>query len=94
MERERIIKPGSAWLGTTIFSLLTAATFGGGVFLMGLSSIWPGLFFVAIAIAFGRLCWFAFPEDHKLQLWVTGSTIALALGYLLYVVTHLDLRFM
>jgi hypothetical protein len=94
MERERIIKPGSAWLGTTIFSLLSAATFGGGVFLMGVIGIWPGLFFFAIAIVFARLCWFAFPEDHKLQLWVTGLAIALALGYLLYLITHLDLRFM
>lgn len=94
MERERIIKSGSAWLGTTMFSLLTAATFGGGVFWMVFSSIWQGLFFIAIAVAFARLCWSALPEDHTLQLWVTGLAIALALGSLLYVITHLDLRFM
>jgi hypothetical protein len=94
MGRERIIKPGNAWLGATIFSLLTAAAFGGGVFLMVFSGIWHGLFFIVIAIAFARLCWSALPKNHKLQLWVTGLTIALALGYLLYVATHLDLRFM
>jgi hypothetical protein len=94
MERERINKPAGTWLGATIFSLLTAAAFGGGVFLMVFSSIWHGLFFVVIAIAFARLCWFALPKDHKLQLWVTGLTIAFALGYLLYVATHLELRFM
>jgi hypothetical protein len=94
MERERIKKPAGIWLGATIFSLLTAAAFGGGVFLMVFGSIWLGLFFVVIAIAFARLCWFALPKDHKLQLWVTGLTITLALGYLLYVATHLELRFM
>lgn len=94
MERKRTIKPGSAWLGTTIFSLLTAATFAGAVFLMGVISIWPGLFFGAIAIAFARLCWFAFPEDHKLQLWITGSALALGFGCFLYVLTHLHFGFM
>lgn len=67
---------------------------GCGVFLMVFSSVWHGLFFVAIAIAFAGSCWSALPEDHKLQLWLTGLTIALALVYLLYVATHLDLRFM
>ncbi|WP_198115922.1 hypothetical protein [Massilia rhizosphaerae] len=94
MERERINKPAGTWFGATIFSLLTAAAFGGGVFLMVFSSVWHGLFFVAIAIAFARLCWLALPKDHKLQVWVTGLTIALALVYLLYVATHLELHFM
>lgn len=94
MVKERTFKPASAWLGATIFSLLTAAAFSGGVFLMVFSSIWQGLFFVAIGAAFARLCWLALPKDHKLQLWVTGLTIALALGYLLYVATHLNLSFM
>lgn len=94
MERKRITKPAGAWLGATIFSLLTAAAFGGGVFLMVFNSIWHGLPFVVIAIVFARLCWFALPKDHKLQLWVMGFTIAFALGCLLYVATHLNLRFM
>jgi hypothetical protein len=94
MAQEKIIKPASAWLGATIFSLLTGVAFGCGVFLMLFSGIWQGLFFIVIAIAFARLCWVALPEDHKVQLWVTGLTIALAMAYMLYLIFNLTPRFM
>jgi len=61
---------------------------------MVFGGIWQGLFFVVISIAFARLCWSALPEDHKLQLCLTGLATALALGYVLYTATHLNLRFM
>lgn len=94
MEREQSIEPTSAWFGATIFSLLTGTAFGYGVFLVFFNGVWHGLFFIVIAIAFACLCWFALPKDHKLQLWVTGSTIALALAFILYVISSMTLRFM
>ena len=94
MKREQINNPASAWFGTTIFSLLTGVAFGYGVFLMLFSSVWQGLFFIVIAIAFACLCWVGLPKDHKLQLRVTGSTIALALAFILYVISSITLRFM
>lgn len=94
MKREQINNPASAWFGTTIFSLLTGVVFGYGVFLMLFSSVWQGLFFIVIAIAFACLCWVGLPKDHKLQLRVTGSTIALALAFILYVISSITLRFM
>jgi len=94
MEREKITRPASAWLGTTIFSLLTGIAFGYGVFLMLFSSVWHGLFFVVIAIVFACLCWVGIPKDHKLQLWVTGSTITITLLFILYVISNMALRFM
>lgn len=94
MGREQIIKPASAWLGTTIFSLLTGIAFGYGVFLTLFDTVWHGLFFIVIAIAFACLCWLGLPKDHKLQLWVTGSTITLALAFILYLISNITLRFM
>lgn len=94
MGREQNIEPASAWLGTTIFSLLTGAAFGYGAFLMLFDSAWHGLFFIIVAIAFARLCWVALPKDHKLQLWVTGCAIALAFGFLLHLISSMTLRFM
>jgi len=94
MEPQQKMKPASAWLGATIFSLLTGAAFGYGIFLMLFSNKWHGLFFIAIAIAFARLCWVALPKDRKLQLWITGLTISLVLAFVLYVISQLKLRFM
>ena len=94
METEQKMKPASAWLGATIFSLLTGAAFGFGIFLMLFSNKWHGFFFIAIAIAFACLCWVALPKDHKLQLWITGLTISLVLALLLYVISQLTPRFM
>lgn len=62
MGREQIIKPASAWLGTTIFSLLTGIAFGYGVFLTLFDTVWHGLFFIVIAIAFACLCWLEGPQ--------------------------------
>lgn len=94
MKQEHINEPASAWLGTTIFSLLTGMAFAYGTFLMLFNGAWYGLFFIVIAIAFARLCWVALPGDHKLQLWITGLMITLALVYLLYLISSLTLRFM
>lgn len=94
MGREQNIEPASAWLGATMFSLLTGAAFGYGAFLILFDSAWQGLFYIIVAIAFACLCWVALPKDHKLQLWVTGCTIALAFAFLLYLISSMTLRFM
>lgn len=94
MGREQNIEPASTWRGATIFSLLTGAAFGYGAFVMLFDGALHGLFFIVVAIAFACLCWVALPKDHKLQLWVTGCTIALAFAFLLYLIFSLTLRFM
>jgi hypothetical protein len=94
MRRDQNIESASAWLGATIFSLLTGAAFGYGAFLLLIDNAWQGMSFIIVAIAFARLCWVALPKDHKLQLWVTGCTIALAFAFLLYLISSMTLRFM
>jgi hypothetical protein len=94
MEQKQIINPANSRLGATIFSVLTGMAFGCGVFLMLFSGIWQGLFFIFIAIGFACLCWVVLPKDHRLQLWVTGLTIALAMAFMLYLISNLTPRFM
>ena len=94
MRRDQNIESASAWLGANIFSLLTGAAFGYGAFLLLIDNAWQGMSFIIVAIAFARLCRVALPKDHKLQLWVTGGTIALAFAFLLYLISSMTLRFM
>jgi len=84
MRQEKIGKPSSAWLGATIFSLLTGAGFDYGVFVLLFDSTWHGLFFIGTAIAFARVSWVVHPKNHKLQLLVTSLPITLALVFGMY----------